>query len=57
MKGEWCIYSEKPLFCQEPYCCNCEIFQRWDDKAKRWIEKILKSLPANKDKGGLRCDI
>ena len=26
MKGRWCEYVKEPLFCQEGWCENCQVF-------------------------------
>lgn len=38
MKGEWCLYSDKMLFCQEVYCANCAVFLKWLAKTKKAVK-------------------
>lgn len=48
-KGEFCLYSDKMLFCQE-ICVNCEVYRRWllkTDKLLRGYEEIKKERIQN----------
>ena len=40
MKGKFCIYTDKPLFCQE-VCSNCQIFQNWQKRMEAQFNKKL----------------
>ena len=39
MKGEFCLYSERMLFCQEQFCINCSVFQKWEAKTQELLTK------------------
>ena len=50
MKGEWCIYADKMLFCQEQFCINCAVFHKWNSKTQKLLtewgkknEEIIKT--------------
>jgi len=40
MKGLFCPYQSKPLFCQEAYCQDCEIYQRKMEQLKRMLDEL-----------------
>ncbi len=40
MKGEFCLYSDKMLFCQEQYCVNCAVYDRWLLKTDKLLGEL-----------------
>ncbi len=47
MKGEFCLYSDKMLFCQEQFCVSCEVYRRWLIKT----DKLMRELSYEEKKG------
>ncbi len=47
MKGEFCLYSDKMLFCKEQFCVSCEVYRRWLIKT----DKLMRELSYEEKKG------
>lgn len=47
MKGKFCEYRVKPLFCQENECSECNIYfsyaNKWDEFCDKYLDKIEES--------------
>ena len=51
MKNEFCLYSQRMLFCQEQFCVSCAVYDRWLLKTDKLLgvgyEEIKKECVQN----------
>ena len=48
MKGKFCPYREKPLFCQEKECSECNIYEEHMAKWDEFYDKYLNFTEGSK---------